>query len=321
MDYNKVEVVSKEFGKITFAQIAQQRKNTLSVQADGEFGSIIVDQIRGENQIIWRSRFNIKENTRLLLTLRDEVPGIRLIFTLKNNMHFNVPEFGKGTRLKDQYNLVYSPNADIEYSLKKGKEYETLVIFMRLEWLLRWKNSMPELNDFFKQVELNKPASLNPLAATTSMMNTILDILNNPDKDDYYVEGKVRDIIYQFIFQLRNSPRGIINLTSNDIKKLQKARAYLLKVVSSRCTIVELSEKVGLGGFKLKHGFKQLFGFTIHDFITQERMLLSIKLLKEADMDMKQIAKKTGYRSYSHFTTAFKKKFGYSPKSIKKKAA
>ena len=48
-------------------------------------------------------------------------------------------------------------------------------------------------------------------------------------------------------------------------------------------------------------------------FIIQERMVLAKQLLEEKGGSAKVVAEKVGYPSYPHFSTMFKKHFGYSP--------
>jgi len=72
--------------------------------------------------------------------------------------------------------------------------------------------------------------------------------------------------------------------------------------------------------FKLKDGFKYLFGQTVHEFVFNERMQKALHLLTETKMEIKKISDACGYKSYSHFSAAFKRKFGYYASNIKHKA-
>ena len=84
------------------------------------------------------------------------------------------------------------------------------------------------------------------------------------------------------------------------------------------CTLVELSHKVGINDFKLKKGFKQLYGTTVYEFLVDARMEKAKLLLLETETSIHEIAFVTGYKNLSSFITAFKKKMGYSPGSYKR---
>jgi AraC-like DNA-binding protein len=69
----------------------------------------------------------------------------------------------------------------------------------------------------------------------------------------------------------------------------------------------------------LKRGFRQLFGVAMYDYLIEIRMEEARKLLLHSDLHVSEIAYKIGYSSISNFSTAFKKRYGYSPSAIRKK--
>jgi AraC-like DNA-binding protein len=84
-------------------------------------------------------------------------------------------------------------------------------------------------------------------------------------------------------------------------------------------TLLDLSHTIGLNDFKLKRGFKQLYGVTIFEFLIQARMEKARQLLQNADMTVHAVAIAVGYKNISSFTVAYKKKFGQLPSEVKNK--
>jgi len=72
-----------------------------------------------------------------------------------------------------------------------------------------------------------------------------------------------------------------------------------------------------LNEYKLKKGFKELFGTTVFGYIHQIRMDLAKRLLLGTSKTAKEIAYETGYGSPQHFSKAFKEQFGIPPNSIR----
>ncbi len=72
--------------------------------------------------------------------------------------------------------------------------------------------------------------------------------------------------------------------------------------------------------FKLKKGFRQLFGMSMSDRRFQHRMNRALQLLKQTDKPEKEIAFLTGYRGLPSFISAFKKHFGVTPGQWRKPA-
>lgn len=83
-------------------------------------------------------------------------------------------------------------------------------------------------------------------------------------------------------------------------------------------TIIALSKLIGINEYKLKKGFKELFGTTIFGYIHQNRMTLAKSLLLDTTKSVKEVAYQIGYSSPQHFSNAFKKEFGVTPNSIRK---
>ena len=69
--------------------------------------------------------------------------------------------------------------------------------------------------------------------------------------------------------------------------------------------------------FKLKKGFKELFGTTVFGFVHLKRMNFAKDLLLNSDKSSKEIAFEAGYSSPQHFNKAFKKEFKITPDRIR----
>lgn len=117
------------------------------------------------------------------------------------------------------------------------------------------------------------------------------------------------------LYEVKSSNRYINN--SSDKERLFEAKRILSDRMDSPPTIKELSYLIGLNEYKLKKGFKELFGTTVFGFIHQSRMSLAKKLLLGTDKSAKEIAYETGYSSPQHFTKAFKREFSFTPNSIR----
>ena len=75
-----------------------------------------------------------------------------------------------------------------------------------------------------------------------------------------------------------------------------------------------LSEEIGLSLKKLKEGFKQIYGDTVFSFLFDYKMEVARKLLEAVEHNVNEVGLKVGYSTSSHFISAFKKKYGTTPK-------
>ena len=79
----------------------------------------------------------------------------------------------------------------------------------------------------------------------------------------------------------------------------------------------ELARQMGTNEYKLKYGFKQMYGTTIFRFLTQERLRKAKTLIQYSTLTIKQVAQMTGFKSKTHFSRAFKDKYGLTPTAMR----
>ncbi|SRR5258706_6298643 len=109
-----------------------------------------------------------------------------------------------------------------------------------------------------------------------------------------------------------------MELSEYDMVCLNAAKNLIEKHLDFHHTISEISKEVGLNEWKLKNGFKQVFGMSLFEFLTDARMEKAKSFLTENGKSLKQIAHSTGYKHTSNFITAFKKKYHQSPADFRK---
>ncbi|GAB4341955.1 MAG: hypothetical protein OHK0047_33800 [Leptolyngbyaceae cyanobacterium] len=102
-------------------------------------------------------------------------------------------------------------------------------------------------------------------------------------------------------------------IRSSDLERLYQAQAILRQDLENPPSLLELAKQVGLNDYKLKSGFRQIFGTTVFGYLHQQRMQRAYELLTSSDLKVTEVASQVGYTSLSAFSTAFKKSFGISP--------
>ena len=125
-----------------------------------------------------------------------------------------------------------------------------------------------------------------------------------------FLEGKVLELLASQIGM--NKFEKEKHFSSYDIQALHYAREIIEKNFSNEITLKELARVVGINEFKLKKGFKLLFGTPVHAYLITMRMENALNLLREGHQ-VSQVCEAVGYRSLSYFVQAFKKRFGHTP--------
>ena len=103
-------------------------------------------------------------------------------------------------------------------------------------------------------------------------------------------------------------------LDSENVCKIRKAKSILIESMADPPRLKSLAQRVGLNEYRLKVGFKNIYGKTVCGFLMNYKMEYARKLIEGGRIQIKAIAYSLGYENPSHFITAFKKKYGVTPK-------
>jgi AraC-like DNA-binding protein len=135
-----------------------------------------------------------------------------------------------------------------------------------------------------------------------------------------YLESKVMELIALHLgsFKPCRIEEGI-KLSPIDIAKIYDLRDIIVSNTSANYSLEQLSINVGLNTFKLKTGFKKIFGTSIFRYMHDHRMDEAKKMLKEKNLNVSEVADSIGYQTIGAFSNAFYKKFRIRPTDIKSK--
>ncbi|MBA6153092.1 helix-turn-helix domain-containing protein [Gelidibacter maritimus] len=110
-----------------------------------------------------------------------------------------------------------------------------------------------------------------------------------------------------------------VRLSLEDIQKIKRAHDMILANLEDDFpSLKEFALQLGTNEFKLKYGFKELYGTTVHKFLIEERLRKALMMVLYSDRLFKSIAEMTGFKSLPHFSRAFKNAYGHSPSEMRK---
>jgi DNA-binding response OmpR family regulator len=101
---------------------------------------------------------------------------------------------------------------------------------------------------------------------------------------------------------------------------VRAARKILLAHLDDTPELAALAQAVGTNSRRLNLAFKRCIGMTVFDFLREERMKEALRLLSQSSLDVQTIAKALGYGSGANFSTAFRERFGHSPRHLRRTA-
>ena len=132
-----------------------------------------------------------------------------------------------------------------------------------------------------------------------------------------YLEGKVLELMATQLAQLavnRDRQATSLTLKPKEIDCIHDARKILLQNIDNSPSIKTLAKAVGIGDRKLQQGFKEIYGTTVFKYLHNYRLEQAQLMLREGDVNVATVANNIGYTHLGHFSAAFKRKFGITPR-------
>lgn len=97
----------------------------------------------------------------------------------------------------------------------------------------------------------------------------------------------------------------------------QSARRHLLSDLSVTPELVSLANAVGTNTKRLNEAFRKCAGVTVFEYLREERMREACALLRDTMLEVQAIALGLGFSSGANFATAFKDRYGLSPRDYR----
>ena len=205
--------------------------------------------------------------------------------------------------------LEYRPAEQPFHRVSIGIEIEQLRVFGLAE-----ESSSPLISSLVKgQSDQRFHQSLSSVAAMSAVLRQILKSPYAGATQRMYLEAKALELLAMQFHQLTEIPDLAPNLRSADRERLYKARDILRQQFEQPPSLQALAQQVGINDYKLKRGFRQLFGTTVFGYVQTCRMEQAQRLLQNSELTVATIAHRVGYASRSRFSQAFKRSVGLTP--------
>jgi AraC-like DNA-binding protein len=290
---------------------------------DSETGLIAVDVVKESWYSMIQSRF---ENLQLDLCLpfQRQHPMILMFFQRKGHSSFirqhaaEIPEHS--------HSLNYLPEFDANFLLDKGSESHYVAIKIDpVAVANHFRENDPDdpIVRFFGKKDpfftLNSSQRINPF-----IQRSLHELLNCPYKDTlqrFYKENIIRNLLIHQLAAFMPGELDALNhepvMHKRDRDVMNEIKLYLDEHYLEVQSLNDLSRRFCINTFKLKNGFKKMFGMPVMKYIDDHKMNYARNVLLQTETAIIDIADELGYQHYNNFSTAFKRKFGYSPLAVK----
>lgn len=116
-------------------------------------------------------------------------------------------------------------------------------------------------------------------------------------------------------FHIMQGEKGLPNnLSAKDLAAVFKADEIIADNIDEHFSIEQLSRQTGTNTFKLKLGFRKVFGMGIFKRLLFRRMEEAKRLLRTTPLPISEVASGAGYETVAGFIHAFRREVGVTPR-------
>lgn len=296
--------------------------NSKSIIGSAYFGQLTFQHFKSEGFEIWFSNYHIDYDTTIIG--KADIPVLELHIQFLNQFNISWDGIGENTLKPYQYNISYTPFVNNKVKFLGDRSYHTFDIHFTLDYLNRFSPGSVALAKFINKAEKRKPASISDMDRFLSpemiaIINSILQSNFNEILNRFFIECKVGELLTLILDQVAGKhPLLPLKLSEYDIDKLKEAREIILADFEEDISLSTLSRRVALNEYKLKKGFKYLFGTSVFEYRHKARMERAKLLILDTNLPIIDIAFMSGFNHLSNFQKAFKRHFNYTPAELKK---
>ncbi|AKJ29739.1 helix-turn-helix transcriptional regulator [Caldimonas brevitalea] len=135
-----------------------------------------------------------------------------------------------------------------------------------------------------------------------------------PLLQNLYLESRALELLAEALGSLRCEPTPLAPLRPQEHLRVQRVRELLDSEDSWVSSLDELARRAGVNANTLQRHFRAAFGTTIFDYLRERRLQRAREALERDGVSVTEAARLAGYTSAANFATAFKRRYGVSPK-------
>lgn len=120
-----------------------------------------------------------------------------------------------------------------------------------------------------------------------------------------YLKLKVQELLI-YLNDFRTDQKSMTQYFSQQTELIKEIHQLLTDHLDQRFTIEELSKRYLLNTSTLKEVFKAVYGLPIASYMKEYRIRQAMKLLRDTDATIAEIAAQVGYETQGKFSKAFK---------------
>lgn len=248
--------------------------------------------------------------------------GVDLIqfhFGIKGRAKFIFNQGRYALDLREEVSLfLYNPQKELPVHLEIAPHSWVISVLVSIKkfhgFFSEQADHIPFLSQENSDKKYYKDEKINPSMAV--VLSQLFHFNLHQSIKKLYFKGKVYELLSLYFNRAEdtNTESCPFLVDEDNVIKIRKAKDIVIANMAEPPGLQELADQVGINLKKLKMGFRQIYGDSVYSFLFDYKMDYARKLLDSGSYNVNEVGLKIGYSTASHFISAFKKKFGTTPK-------
>ncbi|KQC32440.1 AraC family transcriptional regulator [Nonlabens sp. YIK11] len=244
---------------------------------------------------------------------------IQFHFCLKGNVQLAFNEGSYQLPLLEQNSyLLYNPTRDLPVNIDVSTNSWVIVVLVSIKKFHSLFSPDADHVSFLSAENRDKKYYVD--GKVSPSMAVALHQLMNYNLNDaikrLYFKGKSYELLSLY-FNTKDDPDTEscpFLVDEKNMAKIKMAKDIIIERMTDPPSLSDLALEIGLSLKKLKEGFKEVYGDTVYGFLLDHKLEYARQLLDSGQHNVNEVGLKVGYSTGSHFISAFKKKYGTTPK-------
>jgi AraC-like DNA-binding protein len=278
---------------------------------------------------ITASHIEFKKNALIKAVYDEEVVSdyYSLTFTIFESEIKLQNTFADKVPFSSKYWGFKRPGTEVGAYFHKGSVCEFYIYAFSKEWADKNLSfeTLPEENQIKKFLNSEKGfityQDVVPNAQESS--KEIWGILESANFDNFskmLLKSQTLGLVSSFFKNVFDDKRidDYAPLDTTNYRNIAKAERIINDSLTSGFPGIEyIAKEVNMSPTKLKTTFKSVYGTSMLQYFTEKKMYLAMEMIKNSDIQIKNVAITIGYENSSKFSMIFKKQFGKLPSEVR----
>ena len=218
------------------------------------------------------------------------------------------------------WDILLIPEHQIHQSrLYSTERYERIILWINDRFFQKYAE--PALAEVFAWPVRNRSGLFHPDESVRAALFEKLSALDAAQKSTAVGHALLSDTyMIQFMLQLRSLLPDNPDMPRNNVKsdpRFNEILDYINANLAADLSIDVLAARFFLSPSHLMHAFKRHAGLTVHQYISQKRLIWAAARIQSGEPVI-STAQACGYSDYTAFLKAFKRQYGCAPVELKK---